>query len=434
MNTTAKSEDPLESAPSVNAASIPAPVAGTERIESIDVLRGVAVLGILALNIQSFAMPGAAYMNPTAYGEFVGVNYWIWLLVHLVGDLKFWSIFSMLFGAGIIIMTSRCEAAGRSAAGLYYRRMGWLIVFGLLHAHLIWYGDILYTYGMCGLVLYLFRKSSPRALLLLSIVPLLVAFLVSLGFGLLLASPDAMEFRDQMKEAWAPTAEQMQGELDAYRGGWLEQLPYRSQSALFFETFLFLISFGWRSAGMILIGMALYKLRVFHATRSTRFYLTLVLVAALVGLPLIGYGVYRNQTVDWSLTYSFYFGSIPNYWGSILVALGWVGIVMLVCKSPVWRRYTGPFAAAGRMALTCYLLQSVIATAIFYGHGLGQFGNFERWQQLLTVVGIWVFLLVFAPLWLRYFRYGPFEWLWRTLSYFRVQPLRKRPAADALDS
>ena len=104
----------------------PAPVGGRQRIESIDVLRGVAVLGILALNIQSFAMPGAAYMNPTAYGDFSGLNYWLWYVVHLFGDLKFWAIFSMLFGAGIVIMSSRCEATGRSAAGVHYRRMIWL--------------------------------------------------------------------------------------------------------------------------------------------------------------------------------------------------------------------------------------------------------------------------------------------------------------------
>ncbi len=137
------------------------PVQGSERIQSLDVMRGVAVLGILVMNIQSFAMIGAAYMNPTAYGDLEGVNGWVWYLGHLFADMKFMTIFSMLFGAGVIVMTSRREAAGQSSAGVHYRRMVWLLVFGLAHAYLLWYGDILYTYALCGFVLYLFRKAPP---------------------------------------------------------------------------------------------------------------------------------------------------------------------------------------------------------------------------------------------------------------------------------
>jgi uncharacterized protein len=252
---------------------------------------------------------------------------------------------------------------------------------------------------------------------------LLLASAMSLGFGWLLATGNVPEMREQIIEAWSPTAEQIQSELEIYRGGWVGQLPNRMQTAIFFETFLFLFAFGWRSIGLILIGMGLYKLGVFNATRSTAFYVTLVVVAVVVGLPVIAYGVHRNELHGWSLEYSFYFGPQPNYWASILVALGWVGLVMLVCKSSTLRRWTRPFAAAGRMALTCYLLQSILATAIFYGHGLGLFGHLQRWQQLLTVVGIWAFLLIFATLWLRRFRYGPFEWLWRSLTYLKKQPM-----------
>ena len=135
------------------------PQAGTEqRIGALHVLRGVGVLGILLLNIQSFAMPSAAYLNPSVYGDRTGANGVVWHATHLFGDQKFMAIFALLFGAGIVLMTSRAEArTGRSAA-LHYRRMGWLIVFGLLHAYLLWYGDILYTYGVCGLAVYLVRR------------------------------------------------------------------------------------------------------------------------------------------------------------------------------------------------------------------------------------------------------------------------------------
>lgn len=425
-------ESPVPAVPE-SPATGPSPVPDRQRIESIDVLRGVAVLGILALNIQAFAMPGVAYINPTAYGDFSGVNYGLWLLVHLLGDLKFWSIFSMLFGAGIVITTTRCEQTGRSAAGVHYRRMFWLLLFGLLHAHLIWFGDILYTYAMCGFVLYFFRKLSPRMLLVLGLIPLLIACCISTGFGWLLASETIPEMNQEMARSWSPDADMLQQELDAYRGSWLEQMPARVVSAIFSETFLFLTVFGWRSAGLILIGMGLYKLGVFSAERSRRFYGMLVAIALLGGLPLIGWGVYSHWQNDWSMEYSFYLGPLYNFWGSIPVALGWVGAVMLVCKSPRHQFLTRPFAATGRMALSCYLLQSIVCTWIYYGHGLGWFGYTERWQQYLLVVGVWAGLLVFAPVWLKYFRFGPFEWLWRTLTYMKIQPILA-PRIDRPDS
>ncbi len=132
--------------------TVPQPVAEKERIVSIDVLRGFALLGILPMNIQYFSMISAAYDNPTAYGDLHGANYWIWLFCHVLADQKFMTIFSMLFGAGILLMTSRIEATGKPSASLHYRRMGWLILFGLAHAYLLWSGDILVAYGMCGLV------------------------------------------------------------------------------------------------------------------------------------------------------------------------------------------------------------------------------------------------------------------------------------------
>src|SRR5258708_23123865 len=140
-------------------------VAGPERIVPMDVLRGFALLGILVMNIQLFAMVEAAYDNPTAYGDLNGANFLVWLLSHLFADQKFISIFSMLFGAGIVLMWRKAERSGARPARLHYRRMGWLILFGLLHAYLLWYGDILYAYGICGLFVCLFRRKSPRTLI-----------------------------------------------------------------------------------------------------------------------------------------------------------------------------------------------------------------------------------------------------------------------------
>src|SRR5438445_2514093 len=150
---------------------LPAPRPGAvpeaDRIQSIDVLRGFALLGILVMNIQSFSMILAAYENPTAYGNLEGANYWVWFFSHVLADQKFMTIFSMLFGAGIVLMTSRQEeTTGRSAA-VHYRRMGVLALFGMLHAYLFWYGDILFGHALCGMLVYLCRRLRPFALLLI---------------------------------------------------------------------------------------------------------------------------------------------------------------------------------------------------------------------------------------------------------------------------
>jgi len=399
------------------------PVAQPQRIASLDVLRGVAVLGILVMNIQSFSMPGAAYMNPSAYGDLEGANHWVWYISHLLADQKFWTIFSMLFGAGIVLMTSRAEAAGRGSAGIHYRRMGWLLLFGLLHAHLFWYGDILYSYAMCGFVAYLFRKFPPWLLLVLGLAAVSVTFGIDLLFGWALASGRTPV--ESVASWWIPPPEEMAAELAAYRGGWLDQLPHRMKSAILFQTFLLVVFFGWRTGGIILIGMALYKLGVFSAARSKGFYAALVAIGALVGVPVIMYGAHRNVEAAWDVMYSFYLGGLYNYWASILVALGWVGLVMLLFKSNVLGFAKRILAAVGQMALTNYFMQTIICTTIFYGHGFGAFGHFERTHQIVTVLAVWIVQLIWSPIWMRYFRFGPFEWAWRSLTYLKPQPMRR---------
>lgn len=411
--------------------ALAAPVSVTERIDSIDVLRGVALLGILVMNIQSFSMIGSAYVNPTAYGDLTGINLWVWAGCHLLADQKFMTIFSMLFGAGVVVFTSRVEARGKSAAGLHYRRMAWLILFGLLHAHLFWYGDILYTYGMCGLAAYLFRKLRPTWLILIGVPMIAVPSLLNLSLGWLTqASPT---FAEKMAEGnsgfWAPTAEMVAEELETYRGGWLDQAPDRSGWSAFFQTLMFAMWGGWRAGSLMLFGMAMFKMGVFSAARAKAEYWLMIAAAALVGIPLIALGIYHNFDQGWTFEYSNLFGSQFNYWASVLVSFGWVGVVMLVCKAPRMRPWTRPFAAVGRMAFTNYIMHTIICTTIFYGHGFGQYGYWERWQQFLLVLGIWAFQLVFSPIWLSIFRFGPLEWAWRCLSYWRLQPLLKKREA-----
>ena len=173
----------------------------------------------------------------------------------------------------------------------------------------------------------------------------------------------------------------------------------------------------------MLIGMALFRRGVFSAECSPRFYAALIAVAVAIGLPLVGYGIATDFARGWPV-WSFFIGAQFNYWPRIVVSLGYVGVVMLACRTSALRALTRPLAAVGRTALTNYLLQTILCTALFYGHGLGWFGFVDRMWQVGVVVAVWTVQLVASPLWLRRYRFGPAEWAWRSLTYGVRLPLR----------
>ncbi|HUV14259.1 MAG TPA: DUF418 domain-containing protein, partial [Acidobacteriota bacterium] len=344
------------------------PTSDAQRIISLDILRGFAVLGILVMNIQSFSMVGAAYMNPTAYGSLEGANLWVWILSHVLAALKFMAIFSMLFGAGIVLMWSRAQESGRPRAGLHFRRMFWLILIGLMHAYLLWYGDILFFYGICGMLVYWFRKAQPTTLLVIGLVLLCFGSTIYILGGLSMPHWPPQELEEFEQGLWDPPPDKIAAELEAYQGNWIRQMDERVDSVVMMHTEAFPFFMIWRITGLMLIGMALFKLGVFSGVRSPRFYAGLVCVAAVVGLPIVVYGVVENFEQGWSSA-SFFLGSQYNYWGSLLISLGWVGIVMLVYKGGWLSQLTVRLAAVGKMALSCYLLETIICTTLFYGHG-----------------------------------------------------------------
>ena len=414
---------------STEAPSQAAPVVQDARIDSIDVLRGFALLGILAMNIQLFAMPAAAYFNPTAYGDLNGANLYVWLGSRLFADQKFMTIFSMLFGAGIVLMAGRAERSG-NAARVHYRRMGWLALIGLAHAHLLWYGDILFFYAVCGMLVYPLRRLSPRPLLVAGTAVVSVGSFVYLLGGLSLPYWPEEALRGFVDQSWQPTQPVIDAEVAAYRGGWLDQALTRSVGAITAETFGILVWGGWRAGGLMLIGMALFKLDVFSARRSRAFYGALIAVAVLLAVPVEAYGVVLDFRHEWA-PWSFFQGKLFNYWPSISVSLGYIGLVMLASRTAALHQVTRPFAAVGQMALSNYLLQTVICTTIFYGHGLGLFGSVERLGQFGVVLGVSAVQLIWSPFWLARFRFGPAEWAWRSLTYGARQPLRREPAPAA---
>ncbi len=423
-----------------------APVAERERIASIDVLRGVALLGILVMNMPWFAAPMSWFMIPTADPEYGVWDELAWLASHFLFDAKMMAIFSALFGAGIIIMTRRADERGSPLGGVFYRRMGWLLLFGLVHAYLIWHGDILVTYALCGMLIYPLRKLPSGALLAIGLLGVMVVIPIQLWSGqeavrlrhevgeiqaLLAETGEAPTAAQEAKiEAWdmqrawfEPSERQLGEEERAHELGYIEMLPFRAGMAFQIQMYFFFWGL-WRAGGLMLVGMALMKWGVFSARRSVRFYVGLLVGGYAVGLPIVAVGaremVRREFDVDLVLTD----GLLWNYVGSLFVALGHVGLIMTLCRIGALRLMQDALAAVGRMALTNYIAQSILATLIFYGYGLGLWGAYGRAELLLFVVAIWTVQLIWSPLWLRAFRFGPLEWLWRTLTYARLQPLR----------
>lgn len=391
-----------------------------QRIVSLDVLRGFALLGILLMNIQSFSMPGAAYLNPYAYGDMNGVNSVVWQLSHVFADQKFMSIFSLLFGVGVLVFAERIEARGQSSRGLHYRRMGWLLFFGLAHGYLFWYGDILFSYAMCGLVVYLFRNKSVKTLFILGLLAIAISSILSLLTGFAISHIPAEELTG-MNESWKPEQSHIDKEIAAYTGTWLQALKYRFEETLFMQTYVFLTNFVWRAGGMMLLGMGLYKSGFFNLVWINKTYVFSALISGIVGLVLVVLGLMQHHQHDFSLAYSMFIGSQFNYWGSLFIAGFYACSIMLLVKNNVASRFLNRLSSVGKTAFSNYILQTILCTGLFYGFGL--FGSFERVEQVVLVASIWILQLILAPMWLKRFKFGPLEWLWRSLTYWKFQPM-----------
>ncbi|MBT6270333.1 MAG: DUF418 domain-containing protein [Phycisphaerae bacterium] len=402
------------------------PVALSERIASLDVLRGVAVLGILLMNIVSFSMVTAAYELPTVYNDMAGPDWWTWLVLHYIADTKFMSIFSILFGAGVCIFMERANSKGHSVWKLQTSRMGWLFVIGILHAYLLWFGDILVTYAISGMLIATVRNWKPAVLFILGFA---LMFIIPIVFKLFIFW--TMQFWPEkdvlaMQQSVILDSPEVQLEIAAYTGSWLDQLPHRVSIAFMLQFIILPLYLLWHCVGLMMVGMAAYKLNILSASKSVRFYIVIIALSALIGFPLIAIGVWQKQLHDWDPATVQFLVSNWNSAGGVFIAFVWICLVMLVCKLGMLTYARKALAATGQMALTNYLGQTIICTFIFYGHGLGLFGQLERVELLYVAVAIWVFQIIFSMFWLSKFRFGPFEWLWRSATYLKWQPIVRK--------
>ena len=424
------------------------PVRSADRISSLDVIRGAALLGILLMNIVGFGLP-LAYNDPNIAGGADGLNFLTWQITSLFFEGTMRGLFSLLFGAGIVLMTSRAEARDPSiaVADIYFRRNLWLIAFGLVHAWLLLFpADILYRYGVVALFLFVFRKVSPKTLIVLGVLVLATTTMKDIYWNieennaqaaataaqtLLDSGEDISDEQQDAIDDWQEKlddhevpAEDIEEMVTAKQGGYFANIANNAEGIIQRQSYLLYMYTFADAAGMMLIGMALLKLGVLNAERSNRFYLTMMAVGYGVGLSVNVYEM--NLLVGSNFGYVAVGQSFLTFeLGRVPITLGHVGLVMLICRNGWLSWLTARLAAVGQMALTNYLSHSIICAFVFLGIGFSLFGELQRYQLYYVVFGIWIFQLVASPIWLRHYRFGPVEWLWRSLTYREKQPMRR---------
>ena len=408
------------------------------RILVLDVVRGVAVMGILAMNIVAFGLPFQAYMNPAALGAPDLPDTVSWALSFVLIDGKMRGLFSVLFGAGILLVIQRAEARGQSGAWVHYRRMGWLLVFGLLHFYLIWFGDILVGYALIGMVAYLFRNLSVRRLVGWGSGLLLVQFLIVSGMaiGILFwsqaaAAPGAdvdmvRQWREMERSFGTLTGPQLERNLMLFRGGYLDIVRHRLTEQAG-KPFTGLFMFGWETLAYMLLGMAALKNGFLSGDWSDRAYRRTLLIGYGIGIPayLLLAWAYHRSGFSMPMTFALAMAATVPFRPLMIAATAALIILLTRRGSP----FVDRVAAAGRAAFTNYLGTSILLTTLFYGYGFGLFGTLGRAELWLVVIAMWALMLAWSKPWLDRYRYGPFEWLWRTLARWEVQPLRKAQPA-----
>lgn len=391
-----------------------------DRHFSIDAIRGIAVLGIFMMNIQAFAMVFEAYQFPQVHMDFTGANRDVWFYSHVFFNLKFITIFSALFGAGIVLMLGEDKGA---SLGVHYRRMFWLLLIGLVHAWVFWAGDILVPYALLGMLVVLARRMPPLGLAIMGLILVTITgLLMAVGFSFLpMMSPEDLE-------SMRPSAQTVAETVAVYQAGFVDRLAENASLTMMAEI-MQLTFFAGRLAGVMFLGMALFKWGFLTLRWSFVQYLLSAIVALGIGLPICWYGTSHLLETDFALD-QFWLGEMANYVGSLFVSFGYAAVIMLLCKlGALLRLILHPFAAVGRMAFTNYLTHTLVATFIFVGTpGLGMIGEVERIDQFKIVVAVWVFQLIFSTIWLSMFRFGPMEWVWRSLTYWKPQPMRKSVA------
>ena len=391
------------------------------RIQSLDLVRGIAVLGILAVNIAGFAGPSAGTDTPWLPHPASVAGETAFALTFLLFEGKMRALFSMLFGASMLLFVERAEAARRDGEMLQLRRLGWLALFGYLHYVLFWWGDILFVYAVGGLFALPLRRFPDRVLLALA----LVIFVGWHGWGIIdsvgemlgLVSPVAQH------QAMAATLSHMQVETAQAHLGFGAQIADKLATAPGWPVVMTLYTIG-ETLPLMLLGMVLLRSGFFSGEWSRH---RLVMMASV---GLISGTAWTLALLDWVWSRHFPATVMPDilaYWtapGHLAMALGYAATLMLAAPRLAETWLGRRLSAAGRAAFSNYLGTTMVMTALFYGWGLGLYGHVTPALQPLFVLGGWGLMLAWSAPWLARFRQGPLEWAWRSLTEWQLMPWR----------
>ncbi len=425
-----------------------APTSQSERIVTLDILRGIAILGILLMNIPSFSLSGVVSHNPAVLNEFGTINYYIWYAVEWIFDGTQRAIFSLLFGAGIVLFISRQEkkSNGLEPADYFFRRQLWLIVFSLVDVYiLLWNGDTLMDYAIYGMMMFAFRNQSPKTLIIAACVSIL--FMTArenrdffshkkmIEKGEVIAAMDTtitkltskqkndleemMSFRKRMEPA--SRLQRMKEDHEKVRGDYASVYEYRTN--MYVENIIEYTYFSlWDVLTFMLLGMAFFKLGIITGDAPMKTYWWMCIGGLGIGLTLSYFIIqFRIESqFNWFnhikiVPFSFYeLSRVPR-------SIGIIGLIMLLYKSNWFNGIFSLFRPVGQMAFTNYLMQSLICGILFNGFGFALFGRLQRYEVYAVVLCIWLFQIIFCTIWMRFFLYGPLEWAWRSLTYWKKQ-------------
>ncbi|MCL1039726.1 DUF418 domain-containing protein [Shewanella submarina] len=406
-----------------------------ERLKSLDIIRGFALLGLPFMNIISFAMPMSAYLNPMSWDTDNPLNYPFFAVSYLFFDQRFMGLFALLYGAGAALLCDKLRTEQGSAGGIFIRRQLWLLVIGISHAWFLWNGDILTLYAMLGFMLF--------PLLNLRAVNLMIIAGLCLAGAAFLGTMDGVSHEALGDAAWrdlgaffAPDAEQLIAMKAFYQGDY-QQLMHFLRGANWdggematgadFVLLNWFFSVALKAFAMMCIGVALLRMGWLSGSAPVRLYQRLAFAGVGGGFALSLFGLWWNHDMGWSMSAWFSFGLVPNILASTLMSLGYLGLLCLwIGRGDGGKTLQKALANVGRMALTNYLGQSLIMALIFFGYGLGWYAQLGREALFLVAVCIGLMQIVVSGLWLAVFRQGPMEWLWRALTWWTLPPLLKR--------
>ncbi len=402
------------------------------RYPTLDIVRGVAVMGILAMNIQAFALPEIAYFMPIGPQSEGSANQISWLIDYVFFNGKMRALFSILFGASCLLIIDRAIANGHSPAKVHYSRMMWLFLFGLAHLILIWWGDILAQYALAGMILYAARNLSVKALWRWVAAMFVIEFLMfgvnsvlgTLMYSGIIPSSIAPEMVANMGEMFTLDAATYNEELALMRGGYAAIVADRW--SMIGESAIFWVLMMPATLGLMFIGMALYKngflVGEWAADRYRRVAAWTLSLGLLVSTVMGFWAMQSGGAPIVSFAINLGYGSMFQ----IIMAIGYAALIILWWQTGGREsKLAKVLARTGQMAFTNYLGTSIIMSSIFYGYGLGLFGQVERFALWAFVLAAWAAMMAGSWYWLARYQYGLLEWLWRSLARAKLQPMRR---------